>query len=59
MFMPDATREQLDSFVQIQLASASSETAAQLRDAILRSHLRGRMETVRTPGHPRVRSSRA
>jgi len=49
MFMPDATPEQIDSFVDIQLASASGEVAARLRRATHAFDVRDRLGAVRAP----------
>lgn len=49
MFMPDATPAQLDDFVALQLASASGETAARLREATLRYDVRDRLAAIRAP----------
>jgi pimeloyl-ACP methyl ester carboxylesterase len=49
MFMPEATREQIDSFTRMQLASASPATAVRLRRAIDRYDVRPLLGRVRTP----------
>jgi DNA-binding winged helix-turn-helix (wHTH) protein len=49
IYMPDATPEQLDSFVEMQLASASPDTAARLREATGRYDVRPVIAEVRAP----------
>ena len=49
LFMPDASKEQIDGFVQIQLASAAPELAARLRAAILRFDVGGLLGAVQAP----------
>lgn len=49
LFMPGATREQIDSFVAMQHASADPETALRLRAAIDRFDVRDRLDRVRAP----------
>ena len=49
LFMPDASTEQIDGFVQIQLASAAPELAARLRAAILRFDVGALLGEVRAP----------
>lgn len=56
IYIPDATPEQLDSFVEMQLASASAETAARLREATGLYDVRAMLADVRAPTlviHPR------
>jgi DNA-binding winged helix-turn-helix (wHTH) protein/pimeloyl-ACP methyl ester carboxylesterase len=56
LFMPDASSEQIDSFVQIQLASAGPSLAARLREAIGLFDVSHRLGEVRAPTlviHPR------
>jgi DNA-binding winged helix-turn-helix (wHTH) protein/pimeloyl-ACP methyl ester carboxylesterase len=49
MFMPEATREQIDSFTRMQIASASAATAVRLRRAIDRLDVRLLLARVRAP----------
>jgi pimeloyl-ACP methyl ester carboxylesterase/DNA-binding winged helix-turn-helix (wHTH) protein len=49
MFMPEATREQIDSFTRMQLASASPATAVRLRRAIDGFDVRPLLGRVRAP----------
>jgi pimeloyl-ACP methyl ester carboxylesterase len=49
LFMPEATREQIDSFTAMQLASASASTAARLRRAIDGFDVRALLARVRAP----------
>jgi pimeloyl-ACP methyl ester carboxylesterase/DNA-binding winged helix-turn-helix (wHTH) protein len=49
MFMPEASREQIDSFTRMQLASASPATAVRLRRAIDRCDVRPLLGRVRAP----------
>jgi pimeloyl-ACP methyl ester carboxylesterase len=49
LYMPDATRAQIDSFVAMQLASASAETAVRLRQAIDSLDVRDLLGSVRAP----------
>lgn len=49
LFMPTGTREQLDSFVQMMLASAAPEHAARLRDVIDNFDVSDCLPQVRAP----------
>ncbi len=49
IYMPDATPEQLESFVEMQCASASPETAARLREETGRFDMRDALAAVRAP----------
>ena len=49
LFMPDATQEQIDNFVRIQLESASPETAVRLRILIDRFSVTEFLPKVRAP----------
>jgi pimeloyl-ACP methyl ester carboxylesterase/DNA-binding winged helix-turn-helix (wHTH) protein len=49
LFMPDATREQIEDFARMQLASASAETAVRLRRAIDGFDVRERLAAVDVP----------
>jgi pimeloyl-ACP methyl ester carboxylesterase len=59
IYMPDATAEQLDAFVAMQLASASAETAALLREQTGHYDVRPVLDAVTAPTlliHPRLDS---
>lgn len=49
LFMPDATREQMDSFVRMQLASISPDNAARLRMTVDRLMVEDLLPQVRVP----------
>jgi DNA-binding winged helix-turn-helix (wHTH) protein/alpha-beta hydrolase superfamily lysophospholipase len=49
LYMPDATREQIDSFTTMQVASASPATASRLRRAIDSFDVRPLLPAVRAP----------
>jgi pimeloyl-ACP methyl ester carboxylesterase len=49
LFMPDATPEQIESFVQIQLKSATPETAVRLRKIIDKFSVQNILADVNTP----------
>ena len=49
LFMPTATSEQIDSFVKMQLASASPDNAAKIRSAIDRFSVVDLLERVKAP----------
>jgi len=49
LFMPTATPEQIDSFVKMQLASASPENAAKIRSAVDRFSVVDLLEKIKAP----------